>query len=217
MIPEASAAFVADMEAVLDQYEKPYDPAYPVVCLDESPQQLIGETRAPFTDHQGVLHHDYEYKRNGVADIYVVCEPLAGKRELFVTENHTAHQWAKIVTHIAENMYPDAVQITLIQDNLSAHKKAALYEILPPERARRILQRLHVVFTPKHGSWLNVAEIELSVLKRVGLTKRVESREELIRLIKAYEVAQNEKEKKTDWQFKTVDARIKLKKLYPII
>lgn len=205
------------MEAVLDQYEKPYDPAYPVVCLDESPQQLIGETRAPFTDRQGVMHQDYEYKRNGVADIYVVCEPLAGKRELFVTENHTAHQWAKIVTHIAENMYPDAVQITLIQDNLSAHKKAALYEILPPQRARNILQRLNVVFTPKHGSWLNVAEIELSVLKRVGLTKRVESREELIRLIKAYEVAQNEKEKKIDWQFKTADARIKLKKLYPVI
>ena len=114
-------------------------------------------------------------------------------------------------------MYPDAVQITLIQDNLSAHKKAALYEILPPQRARNILQRLNVVFTPKHGSWLNVAEIELSVLKRVGLTKRVESREELIRLIKAYEVAQNEKEKKIDWQFKTADARIKLKKLYPVI
>ena len=114
-------------------------------------------------------------------------------------------------------MYPDAAQITLIQDNLSAHKKAALYDILPPARARAIIQRLNIVFTPKHGSWLNVAEIELSVLKRVGLTKRVGSREELVRLVSAYEVAQNEKEKKIDWQFKTADARIKLKKLYPVI
>lgn len=217
MIPEASAAFVANMEEVLDTYEKPYDAAHPVVCLDETPQQLIGETRTPFTDSHGVVHQDYEYERHGVADIYVVCEPLAGKRELFVTENHGSKQWAKIVAHMAENMYPDAAQITLIQDNLSAHKTAALYDILPPERARNIIQRLHVVFTPKHGSWLNVAEIELSVLKRVGLTKRVGSREELVRLVKAYEVAQNEKEKKIDWQFKTADARIKLKKLYPIV
>ena len=217
MIPAASAAFVAQMEEVLDTDEKPCDPAHPVICLDETPQQLIGETRTPFTDSHGVIHADYEYERHGVADIYVVCEPLAGKRELFVTDNHTSQQWAKIVVHIAEKMYPDAAQITLIQDNLSAHKKAALYDILPPARARAIIQRLNIVFTPKHGSWLNVAEIELSVLKRVGLTKRVGSREELVRLVSAYEVAQNEKEKKIDWQFKTADARIKLKKLYPVI
>ena len=217
MIPQADASYVAAMEEVLTEYEKPYDAAFPVVCLDETPQQLISETRAPFTDSHGVKHQDYEYERQGVADIYVVCEPLAGKRELFVTENHTAHQWAKIVTHIAEKMYPKATRITLIQDNLSAHKKAALYEIMPPEDARRILDRLHIVFTPKHGSWLNIAEIELSVLKRVGLHKRVASKEELVHLIKAYENAQNEKEKKIDWQFKTTDARVKLKKLYPIV
>ena len=126
MIPQADASYVAAMEEVLTEYEKPYDAAFPVVCLDETPQQLISETRAPFTDSHGVKHQDYEYERQGVADIYVVCEPLAGKRELFVTENHTAHQWAKIVTHIAEKMYPKATRITLIQDNLSAHKKAAL-------------------------------------------------------------------------------------------
>lgn len=203
------------MEEVLEVYERPYDEANPVVCLDESPQQMIGESRTSFTDSQGVIHQDYEYKRNGVADIYMICEPLAGKRELFVTPNHTAHQWAEIVAYIAEEMYPEAEKISLVQDNLSAHKKAALYEVFPAQRARNIIKKFEFVFTPKHGSWLNIAEIELSLFKRIGLKERIESKEELIQLVKDYEKNRNEKAKSVNWQFKTSDARIKLKRLYP--
>lgn len=203
------------MEEVLEVYERPYDEANPVVCLDESPQQMIGESRTSFTDSQGVIHQDYEYKRNGVADIYMICEPLAGKRELFVTPNHTAHQWAEVVAYVAEEMYPEAEKISLVQDNLSAHKKAALYEVFPAQRARNIIKKFEFVFTPKHGSWLNIAEIELSLFKRIGLKERIESKEELIQLVKDYEKNRNEKAKPVNWQFKTSDARIKLKRLYP--
>jgi hypothetical protein len=205
------------MEEVLDVYERPYDPNHPVVCLDESPQQLIGEMRDGFTDSQGVVYEDYEYVRNGVADIYMVCEPLAGKRAIFVTENHCAKQWAEVVTYIAEDMYPQVETITLVQDNLSAHKVAALYEIHSPEKARNIIQRLNIVFTPKHGSWLNMAEIEIGIFKRMALKTRTNSKEELIERVKAYEQNRNQQEKKIDWQFTTKEARIKLKRLYPII
>jgi transposase len=205
------------MEQVLDVYERPYDSEHPVVCLDESPQQLIGEMRDGFMDEKGVIYQDYEYVRNGVADIYMVCEPLAGKREIFVTENHCAKQWAEVVTYIADEMYPQAETITLVQDNLSAHKIAALYEIHLPEKARSIVKRLNIVFTPKHGSWLNMAEIELGVFKRMALKTRTKSKEELIQRVKAYEQNRNKQEKKIDWQFKTKDARVKLKRLYPII
>lgn len=203
------------MEEVLDVYEREYDESYPTVCLDETPQQMIAESRESFTDSEGVIHQDYEYERKGVADIYMVCEPLAGKRELFVTENHKAHQWAQVVAHIAEDMYADAKKITLVQDNLAAHKRSALYEIFPAERARNILKRIEFVFTPKHGSWLNMAEIELSVFKRTGLTSRIESKEQLIQMVKDYENDRNQKIKKINWQFKTTDARIKLRNLYP--
>lgn len=205
------------MEEVLDVYERPYDPTHPVVCLDESPQQMIGETRQSFTDSHGVLHQDYEYERKGVADIYVVCEALAGRRELFVTDNHKAHQWAQVVAYIAEKIYPQAEKITLVEDNLAAHKKAALYEVFPAERARKILKRIEFVFTPKHGSWLNIAEIELSVFKRTGLKSRIESKEQLIQMVKEYENDRNRKVKKVQWQFRTSDARTKLSKLYPNI
>lgn len=140
------------MEDVLDVYQRAYDPLHPVICLDETPQQMIGEIREGFTDSQGVIHQDYEYERKGVADIYVISEPLAGKREMFVTENHTARQWAEIVAYIAEKMYSEAEKISLVQDNLAAHKKVALYEIFTPERARSIIKRIEFVFTPKHGS-----------------------------------------------------------------
>jgi transposase len=205
------------MEDVLEVYQRAYDPLYPVICLDETPQQMIGETGEGLTDSQGVIHQDYEYERKGVADIYVISEPLAGKREMFVTENHTAHQWAEIVAYIAEEMYPEAEKISLVQDNLAAHKKAALYEIFTPERARSIIKRIEFVFTPKHGSWLNIAEIELSIFKRTGLKSRIGSREELIQIVKDYESDRNEITKKINWQFKTTDARIKLKRLYPTI
>jgi hypothetical protein len=215
LIPTADAEFVCAMEAVLDVYERPYEEENPVVALDESPQQLVSEVRTGFTDAQGVEYQDYEYKREGVADIYMVCEPLQGRREILVKENHNRLSWAEVVRFIAEEMYPETPKITLIQDNLSAHKPSALYELLPAEQARAILRRIEFVPTPKHGSWLNVAEIELSLLKRLGLTTRVGSREELARQSAAYQKRRNGQAKKIDWQFTTADARVKLKRLYP--
>ena len=203
------------MEAVLDVYQRPYDPQHPVVCLDESPQQLIGECRAPFTDSQGVEHIDYEYSREGTADLYMIVEPLGGRRVVHVRERHTAQDWAAEVAYIVEEMYPTAPKITLLQDNLSAHKKAALYECFPPERARAILTKLEFVFTPKHGSWLNVAEIELSVLTRQGLPTRVASQAELQACVTAWYEQRNAQASTVNWQFTTQDARIKLKQLYP--
>ena len=215
MIPEASADYVCAMEAVLDVYERKYSQQNPVVAIDESPQQLISETRAGFVDSKGVQHFDYEYKREGVVDLYLVCEPLQGRREILVKDNHNRLNWAEVIRYVAEEMYAEAERVTIICDNLSAHKPSALYEILPPERARAILRRIEFVYTPKHGSWLNVAENELSVLKRVGIAKRVGSRQELEKQIAAYQKRRNEREVKVNWQFTSKDARIKLKRLYP--
>lgn len=215
VIPEAGADFVCAMEEVLAIYEQPYDPQHPKVCLDESPRQLIGETRASYTDEHGVQHVDYEYSRNGTADLYMVVEPLGGRREVLVKDQHSRLEWAEVVAHIVEEMYPAAKTITLIQDNLSAHKKSALYELFAAERARSMLEKLEFVFTPKHGSWLNIAEIELSVLTRQGLTSRVESKEDLIRQCTEWYETRNEKGSTVDWQFTTKNARIKLKRLYP--
>lgn len=215
MIPEAGPDVVCAMEEVLDVYEQPYDPAHPRVCLDESPRQLIGERRQSFTDEHGILHVDYEYTREGTADIFMVVDPLGGRREVVIRDQHTRLDWAEVVAYIVEEMYPAAEKITLIQDHLSAHKKSALYELFPPERARSILEKLEFVFTPKHGSWLNIAEIELSVLTRQGLTSRVGSKEELIRQSTEWYKTRNEKMGTVDWQFTTKDARIKLKRLYP--
>ena len=217
LIPTADAVFVCAMEAVLDVYERPYNEENPVVALDESPQQLISEVRAGFTDSQGVRYQDFEYKREGVADIYMVCEPLRGQREILVKENHNRLNWAEVVRFIAADLYPQAPKITIIQDNLSAHKPSALYEILPAAQAREILRRIEFVPTPKHGSWLNVAEIELGLLKRLGLASRVGSRSALEQQIAAYQRTRNGKEVKIDWQFTTADARIKLTRLYPLI
>jgi hypothetical protein len=217
VIPEAGADFVCGMEEVLDVYAQPYDPDHPKVCLDESPRQLIGEKRESYTDARGVEHVDYEYTREGTADLYMVVDPLGGRREVLVKDQHTRLDWAEVVAHLVEEMYPTAKKITLIQDNLSAHKKSALYELFSPQRARAILDKLEFVFTPKHGSWLNIAEIELSVLTRQGLTPRVESKEELIRQATAWYAERNGKMSTVDWQFTTKDARIKLKRLYPSI
>lgn len=217
MIPEASADFVCQMEEVLEVYQRPYDPTNPTVCLDEARKQLISETRTPYRDEKGVEYVDYEYKREGVANMYMIVEPLGGRREVVVTDTHDRLQWAKIVAHIVEKMYPDASRVTLVEDNLSAHKKTALYEIFEPQQARKILNRLEFIRTPKHGSWLNIAECELSVLTRQGIKDRVSSKEELIRQVEAWYRIRNEKVKKVDWQFTTKDARIKLKRLYPTI
>ena len=203
------------MEEVLDVYEQSHDESYPVVCLDESPHQLISETRTGFVDSKGIEHADYEYRREGVVDIYMIAEPKAGKRYVQVRDSHDSHQWAEVIGHIAEKLYPAAQCITVVQDNLTAHRKAALYEVFDAERARSILRRIHFVHTPKHGSWLNIAEIELSVLNRVALKKRMGSKAGLQKQINAYLKEKNKAAIQINWQFKTKDARIKLKKLYP--
>ena len=149
MIPEADADYVCAMEAVLDVYERPFDELYPVVAIDESPQQLISEARTGFTDSKGVRYTDYEYRREGVADLYMICEPLAGRREILIKENHNRLNWAEVIRFVAEDRYPQALRITIICDNLTAHKPSALYEILPAERARQILRRVEFVQTPK--------------------------------------------------------------------
>ncbi len=215
MIPEASAEFVCQMEEVLEVYQRPYDPVHPVVCLDEARRQLVSETRQGFTDKNGIQYIDYEYKREGVAEVFMVAEPLGGRRQVVVTDSHNSQEWATVVGRIAEEWYADAERITLVQDNLSAHRKAALYEVFAPRRARAILSKLEFVYTPKHGSWLNVAEIELSVLTRQGLTERVASRAEFEQQVAAWVHQRNDKASKVDWQFTTADARIKLKRLYP--
>ncbi len=182
IIPTVGPDFVCAMEEVLEVYERPYDERKPVVCLDESPCQLIGESRKGYTS-QGVKHIDYEYKRNGTVDLYMIAEPLGGRREVFVRDHHTRLEWAEMIAYIAEVMYPNADKITLIEDNLRAHKKSALYELFKPERARNILKRIEFIFTPKHGSWLNIAECELSILSRQQLSQRIESKEKMKKLV----------------------------------
>lgn len=215
MIPKADAAFVCQMEQVLDEYAKPYDEHHPVVCLDESPYQMVSEIRQSFTDSKGVVHTDYEYQREGVVDLYMLVEPLDGYREVLVEDNHKGHTYAKVLAHLVEQIYPTAKRITLVEDNASAHKLAALYEVFPAERARNIIERLRVVRTPAHGSWLNIAECELSVLKRQGIAHRVATKEQLQKQVLAWYQQRNQKESKVDWQFTTKQARIKLKRLYP--
>jgi transposase len=202
------------MEEVLDVYERHYDKSCPMICLDESPHQLISETKSSFLD-KGIKHMDYEYRREGVADIFMICEPKRGKRFVQVKDTHDSHQWARVVAFIAEKLYPEAKRITLVQDNLTAHRKAALYEVFAAERARNILRRIEFVYTPKHGSWLNMAEIELSVLNRVALKQRIQSKAQLQKQIQAYLKEKNKAAIQINWQFTTKDARTKLKKLYP--
>jgi len=215
--PEQNAEFVCQMEVVLDVYKRPYDPNYPVVCLDESPKQLVSETRKPIKTSEGVTRFDYEYKREGAAEVYMCFEPLGGKRYITVTDDHTMIQWAKIVADLVINKYPNAKKLTLVQDNLSAHKPFALYKIFEPQKAREILNKIEFVFTPKHGSWLNMAEIEIGILKRQGLKKRISSKKALINQVQKFQKQRNSQIKKVNWQFTTDDARIKLKRLYPII
>ena len=217
MIPDAGPEFVCAMEAVLDVYARPFDALRPVVCLDEKRKQFVRETRPGFTDSHGVRHEDYEYERAGVGVLYMVCEPLGGRREVLVESSQDRLAWARTVAHMAETMYPAAERITLVQDNLSAHKPSALYEILPPERARAILGRLDVVHTPKHGSWLNIAEIELSVLSKQALSQRVSGGAELARISASWSSARTAAQKGVAWQFTTADARIKLARLYPTV
>lgn len=217
VIPEASPEFVCAMEQVLDVYQRPYDEQYPVVCLDESPKQLIREKRVPVQLGDGTTRYDSEYIREGVVQLYMVFEPLAGERRVHLRESNNRLEWAKLMADLVENQYAQATKVTLVQDNLKAHKPAALYEVYEPQRAKAILDKLEFVFTPKHGSWLNMAEIEFSVLTRQAIKGRIADKELLAEQLEAWQQKRNQKQVKANWQFKTKDARIKLKKLYPTI
>jgi hypothetical protein len=206
------------MEDVLDVYHRPYDGKRPPVCLDEASKQLIGEVIEPIPAEPGQPERfDYEYPRNGTANLFMVSEPLLGWRAVRVTERRTAVDFAEVIRWLVEEVHEEAEKVVLVMDNLSTHKLASLYEAFPPERARRIAEELEVHHTPKHGSWLNMAEIELSVLARRCLARRIETREELERAVAAWEEERNERGVEIRWRFTTADARIKLRRLYPVL
>jgi len=214
-IPEASAEFVAKMEDVLDVYQRPYDEKNPVVCIDETNKQLIKETHIPCAPGQPEKV-DCEYERNGVADVFMIFEPLAGRRETIVTETRTAIDFAHVLKFTSE-MYPDAEKIILVTDNLNTHIPASLYKAFPPEEAHDIAGRFEWHYTPKHGSWLDMAEIELSVMCRQALSKPIADMETFKKQIETWTSKRNLESHKVIWQFTTNDARIKLKRLYPTV
>jgi len=204
------------MEKVLDVYKRPYNPMRPVVCMDESPKQLIGETRVPIPMSKGHdRKFDYEYERLGVCNIFLANEPLAGFRTVKITDKKCKVDWAEFIKEITDEHYPEAEVITLVMDNLGTHTPGALYERYKPAEAKRILDRFEFIFTPKHGSWLDMAEIELNVLNNQCLGRRIDSIEKVREEVEAWEKARNGIDKKINWQFTTVKARIKLKRLYP--
>jgi len=216
-LPEGpSAEFVAAMEDVLDVYHRPYDPQQPVVCLDEYSKQLIGEVREPLPPRPGqVAKYDSEYERRGTANVFMAVEPLAGKRTVRVTDRRTRVDWAQFIRLLLLTTYPEAAQVILVMDNLNTHGIASLYEAFDPETARALAARLEIHYTPKHGSWLNMAETELSVLSRQCLDRRIESKDTMAAEIATWENARNDAGARIDWQFTTTEARIKLKRLYP--
>jgi DDE superfamily endonuclease len=214
--PEADAAFVCAMEDVLEVYHRPYDERRPLVALDEASKQLVGEVAQPLPPQPGQPERfDYEYVRNGTANLFMVAEPLLGWRAVHVTERRTAKDFAEVLRWLVEDVHPDADKIVLVLDNLNTHTLASLYEAFPPDQARRIAERVEVHHTPKHGSWLNVAEIELSVLARQCLDRRIASAEELRREVEVWEGERNDRAVEVRWRFTTADARIKLHRLYP--
>jgi DDE superfamily endonuclease len=216
--PEHSGEFVAHMEDVLDVYQTPYDPQVPMVCMDEQPVQLLKETRQPLPAAPGKPEKvDYEYERHGTANLFMFTEPLNGTRHVHVTEHRTAVDWANEIRDLLEVRYPEAARVRLVCDNLNTHGMGSLYEAFPPEQARKLASRLEIHHTPKHGSWLNIAEIELSVLTMQCLDRRLPDMETLTKETQQWEQRRNESQKGVDWQFSTLDARIKLKRLYPQI
>ena len=216
--PDEDAAFVASMELVLQVYARPYDPRHPVVCMDEQPKQLIRETRAPITTMRGERRIDHEYVREGVCDVWMFVEPLAGWRDVRVSERRTAIDWARQVRALVDDArYRDVDRITLVCDNLNTHKLPSLYHAFTPAEALRIANRIELIHTPKHGSWLNIAECELSVLTRQCLTRRIADSSVIDRESRAWSAARNAAQTGVDWQFTTEKARIKLKRLYPKI
>ena len=213
-----NAAFVAAMEDVLDVYSRPYNKDFPVVCMDESSIQLIGEVRTPFPAVPGhpVLMDD-EYVRNGVASIFIEVEPLAGKRHVKITDHRSKTDWAQFIKELLDERYPTAKKVLLVMDQLNTHATSSFYATFAPIEAKRLSDRLEIHHTPKHGSWLNISEIELSVLKRQCLSRRMDNKAELEQAVHAWNIDRNNRQTPVDWQFKTDDARIKLKKLYPNI
>jgi hypothetical protein len=206
------------MEDVLEVYHRPYDAKRPLVALDEASKQLVGEVVQPLPPQPGQPERfDYEYVRNGTANLFMVSEPLLGWRAIHVTERRTAKDFAEVVRWLVEEVHPDAEKVVLVMDNLNTHKVASLYEAFPPEQARRIVERLEIHHTPKHGSWLNVAEIELSVLARQCLDRRIGDATGLRREVAAWEEERNERGVEVRWRFTTADARIKLRRLYPAL
>ncbi|MBT6686582.1 MAG: IS630 family transposase [Bacteroidetes bacterium] len=213
---EQSSEFVANMENVLDVYKRPYSKNYPVICMDESPKQLIGETRITKRMKDGCRLIDYEYSRKGVCNIFMANEPLSGKRIVKITKRKTKLDWAEFIKEIA-NSRPEAKKITLVMDNLNTHKASSLYEKYPPKEAKMIWDRFEFIFTPKHGSWLNMAEIELNVLNGQCLNRRIDNIETIINEVDAWQNHRNNKNAKINWRFTIKDSRIKLKRLYPSI
>jgi hypothetical protein len=204
------------MEDVLEVYQRDFDPRRPQVCLDEASKQLVGEVVQPLPPEPGQpARFDYEYERQGTANLFVVTEPLVGQRWLRVTDRRTAVDFAHVVRWLLDELYPRADKVVLVMDNLNTHKPASLYEAFAPAEARRLAERLEIHYTPKHGSWLNVAEIELSILARQCLGRRIADKEELAREVAAWQRQRNKAHGTVDWQFTTQDARTKLKRLYP--
>jgi hypothetical protein len=216
--PKANGASVTQMEEVLDLYEEPYDSRYPLICMDETSKQLMSDVQTPLPSQPGhIARQDYEYKREGVCNLFMCFEPLQSRRYVRVTDQRTAVDWAHFMKNLAETHSPDAEKIVVVMDNLNTHGPGSFYEAFPPAEAKRLVARFEFHYTPKHGSWLNMAEIELSALSRMCLDRRILDKGVLMREVSAWENERNAKSVTVEWRFTTADARIKLKKLYPTI
>jgi hypothetical protein len=206
------------MEDVLEVYQRPQDPARPLVCLDETSKQLVAETRTPVPAKPGrAARHDYGYERNGTANLFMMFAPLEGWRHVKCTDRHTAVDYAQVLKDLSDTHFPNAARITLVQDNLNIHRPASPYEAFPAAEARRLVERFEWHYTPKHGSWLDMAEAELSVLSGQCLDRRIPDKTTLIEEVAAWENSRNNKHVKIDWHFSSADARVKLKRLYPAL
>jgi DDE superfamily endonuclease len=206
------------MEDVLEVYQRPHDPDYPLVCLDETSKQLITETRVPIpAKPEHPARHDYEYERNGTANLFMLFAPLEGWRHVEVTDRHAAGDYAHVLKDVSDTHFVKAKKIVLVQDNLNTHKPASLYEAFPAAEARRLVERFEWHYTPKHGSWLDMAESELSVVSGQCLDRRIPDKLTLAEEVAAWENSRNKKQVTADWHFTTDNARIKLKRLYPAI
>lgn len=206
------------MEDVLDLYDVPYDPLRPVLCFDETPYQLIGEKLGPITMQPGQpQRYDSEYTREGVVNLFMVFQPAAGWRHVYIREHRTKEDFALVIKDILDAQFPDAQGVKVVMDNLNTHTPASLYEVFPPDEARRLASKLEIHYTPKHGSWLDMAEIEISVLKGQCLDRRIPSRDDLEREVTAWEEDRNDKQATVEWRFTSQKARDKLTRLYPVL